>query len=104
MHYAVAMIMTSYQPVKEILHRNKAYLQEKYHIARIGIFGSYARGEAGEGSDIDILVELHRPIGLDFVTLADELESMLNHRVDLVSANAISHRMMQHVQDDIVYV
>ncbi len=96
--------MASYQPIKEILSRNKSYLQGKYNISRIGIFGSYARGDAREGSDIDILVEFCSPIGLDFVTLADELESILNRKVDLVSANAVSPKMMRYVREDIVYV
>ncbi len=79
-------------------------MRDKYHIVRIGIFGSYARGDADEKSDIDILVALQRPIGFDFVTLADELESLLNHRVDLVSFNAVNPGMMERIKDDIVYV
>ena len=45
-----------------------------------------------------------RPIGLDFVSLADELESMLRHKVDLVPANAVKPKMMEHIREDIVYV
>jgi predicted nucleotidyltransferase len=96
--------MASYEPIKDVLQKNKSYLSKKYHISRIGIFGSYARGDAVEGSDIDILVDLQSPIGLDFVTLAEELESMLRHRVDLVSSNAIKPKMMHHIRKDIVYV
>ena len=96
--------MASYEPIKDVLQKNKPYLSKKYHISRIGIFGSYARGDADEKSDIDILVDFKCPIGLDFVTLAEELESMLRHRVDLVSSNAIKPNMMEHIKEDIVYV
>jgi predicted nucleotidyltransferase len=96
--------MASYEPITNILHENKPYLEKKYNVSRIGIFGSYARGESGADSDIDILVEFSSPIGLDFVTLADELETMLMRKVDLVPANAVKPKMMAHIREDIVYV
>jgi uncharacterized protein len=96
--------MASYEPITNILHEKKPYLEKKYNVSRIGIFGSYARGESGADSDIDILVEFSSPIGLDFVTLADELENMLRHKVDLVPANAVKPKMMAHIREDIVYV
>lgn len=56
------------------------------------VFGSYSKGEASENSDIDLLVELDykRPIGLAFIGMQLELESLLNKKVDLVSANGLS--------------
>jgi uncharacterized protein len=96
--------MASYEPITSILHDNKPYFEKKYHVSRIGIFGSCARGESGADSDVDILVEFSRPIGLDFVTLADELESLLHRKVDLVPANAVKPHMMAHIREDIVYV
>ena len=96
--------MASCDPIADIMHEKKSYLEEKYHVSRIGIFGSCARGESCADSDIDLLVEFSRPIGLDFVSLADELESMLGHRVDLVPANAVSPGMMAHIREDIIYV
>jgi predicted nucleotidyltransferase len=96
--------MASYEPIKTILLENKSYLEKKYHVSKIAIFGSFARGESEPDSDIDILVEFSSPIGLDFVTLADELESMLQHKIDLVPANAVKPKMMQHIREDIVYV
>ncbi|WP_229704111.1 nucleotidyltransferase family protein, partial [Caldalkalibacillus thermarum] len=45
----------------------KPILQEKYNVRKIGVFGSFARGEQTGKSDIDILVEFSKPIGLDFV-------------------------------------
>ena len=52
------------------------------------LFGSYARGEADENSDIDILVDLDHanPIGLDYYSWFDELAQKLNKKVDIVSA------------------
>ncbi|NPA62629.1 MAG: nucleotidyltransferase, partial [Methanococci archaeon] len=49
----------------------KKELKEKYKVKSIAIFGSYARGEQKETSDIDIMVEFYEPIGLKIVDLRD---------------------------------
>lgn len=61
--------------LKSLLVKNIESLRREYHVRRFGVFGSFARGEATEKSDIDILVELSQPIGLfKFI----ELEQRLN--------------------------
>ena len=62
--------MTTLNEIKKILTLHRTDLQRKYRIKEIGIFGSYVNGTAKKYSDIDILVHLTEPIGLDFVTLA----------------------------------
>ncbi|MGE5496935.1 MAG: nucleotidyltransferase family protein [Syntrophothermus sp.] len=96
--------MKNLMEIKTLLARNKDELKRKYHIKEIGIFGSYAYGLATEISDIDILVEFEKPIGLDFVTLAEELEALLGVEVDLVSANAIKPNMILSVKEHLIYV
>ncbi len=56
------------------------------------VFGSFARGENDQNSDIDLLLELDysRKIGLGFVQMQIELEELLNQKVDLVSLNGLS--------------
>lgn len=56
------------------------------------LFGSYARGEAAAGSDIDLLVELDHsnPVGLRFIQMKLDLEKMLQSKVDLVSSDSVS--------------
>lgn len=75
--------------IKSILAQHKPELSQKYHLRQLGIFGSYTREENSALSDIDLLVEFEEPIGLEFVTLAEELESLLGIKVDLVSINAL---------------
>ncbi|HEX2869005.1 MAG TPA: nucleotidyltransferase family protein [Ignavibacteriales bacterium] len=96
--------MKNLMELKAILARSKDELKRKYNIKEMGIFGSYAYGLATELSDIDILVEFEKPIGLDFVTLAEELESLLGVKVDLVSANAIKPNMLPSVKEHLIYV
>ncbi|MCK4761291.1 MAG: nucleotidyltransferase family protein [Candidatus Aminicenantes bacterium] len=96
--------MKSIERLTLILRKNKPTLKKKYAVNKLGIFGSYARGEETPGSDVDVLVQLGKPIGLDFVTLADELEELLGVEVDLVSANAVKPRMMEQIEKELVYV
>ena len=82
----------------------KPELQETYHIRKIGIFGSYSRGDYREDSDIDILVELGAPLGFGFVRLAQRLEEILGKKIDLVSKDAIKPRLWKYIEQDVVYV
>ncbi|HKZ64768.1 MAG TPA: nucleotidyltransferase family protein [Chitinophagaceae bacterium] len=56
--------MYSLQNILQILRQHKPDLQKKYPVSKLGVFGSYARGEATENSDIDIAVEINGPMGL----------------------------------------
>jgi uncharacterized protein len=90
-----------------ILERLRQYLPElkrKYPISRMGVFGSYARGEATENSDIDVAVELNGPMGLNFVAMANEIEDLLGAKVDVVPKRSIKPAYLPFVEKDIRYV
>ncbi len=70
----------------------------------MAIFGSYARGEENERSDVDILVDFNGRIGMGFIRLAFQLEDMLNMKVDLVSKRGVKPRYFEVIKDDLVYV
>jgi len=76
--------MKSLEEIKKILREHKEEIREKYGVVILGVFGSYTRGEQKETSDVDILIEIERPIGLKFFELWDELEKILGCEVDLV--------------------
>jgi len=71
----------------------------RYGIARLDVFGSVSRGEAGPDSDIDILYEPvpGSRLGWDIEDLADELAHVLGRRVDLISRNALHQRLRDEV-------
>ncbi|MEI9946223.1 MAG: nucleotidyltransferase family protein [Chitinophagaceae bacterium] len=69
-----------------------------------GVFGSYARGEATEKSDVDVMVDFSEPVGLAFVDLADELERLLRMKVDLVSRGGIKPKYFAVIEPDLIYV
>jgi hypothetical protein len=68
------------EDIQNKIKRNLTELKKKYPIHQFFLFGSYARDEQTEISDIDIMVELEKPIGLNFVHLALELEALLNKK------------------------
>lgn len=70
----------------------------------MALFGSYARNEETEGSDIDILVEFSSPVGFEFVDLAIELEELLRQKVDLVSKKGVKSGMLPYIEKDLIYV
>lgn len=82
----------------------KQSLQAQYKIKRIGLFGSYARGEQTTLSDVDVLVEVDPSMGLDFVIMADEIEKTLGLPTDVVSLSALKPRYRQAVEAEVIYV
>lgn len=95
--------MLTLQQIVNTLRQHKPELQKKYPISRLGVFGSYARGEANENSDIDIAVEITGPMGLNFVQMADEIENFFGKKTDVVPLRSIKPQYLESVQKDIIY-
>lgn len=95
--------MKTIQEIQHILEQHKARLQEKYPIKSLAVFGSYARGTAGPASDVDILVAFSDRVGMEFISLGDELEELLGQRVDLVSRNGIKARYFEQIERDLIF-
>ncbi len=98
--------MRELEDIKKVLRDHFEELKRDYGIKRLAIFGSYARKECTEISDIDILVEFERPIGLKFIELAEYLEKILEIKVDLLTPNALKQKpkLWESVKEDLVYV
>ncbi|GAB1447808.1 nucleotidyltransferase family protein [Bacteroidota bacterium] len=96
--------MTSLETIKSRLVKHKKDLSERYGLMNIAIFGSYARNQQTPDSDIDILVEFNKPIGMEFIDLAEELEKILSQKVDLVSKRGLKESHFRAIQDEISYV
>ena len=90
--------------IKRILQHLKPELAQKYHVRTIGLFGSVVRGDFSPTSDIDILVDFDRPIGIEFIDLADYIEDRLQQKVDLVSKNGIKEKYYMAIEREIIYV
>ena len=95
----------SLDEIKEIIKKHKDELKEKYSVKEIGIFGSFARGEAKEDSDVDILVEFEKPIGLfKFLELEEYLSNLIGREVDLVSKKALKPNIGKHILEEVVTI
>ena len=76
-----------------ILQEHMPELEREYGVASLALFGSYVRGEEREDSDLDVLVNLSRPMGmLAFIALGDYLSQLVGKRVDLTTTRSASER------------
>ncbi len=90
--------------ILEILRKEKPELMRCYGLKRLALFGSYAREDQREDSDVDILVEIEPQIGLRFVELAERIETVLGIRTEVVSRRAIKPRYWEIIKEELVDV
>jgi predicted nucleotidyltransferase len=91
--------------VSKLIAANKTLLVSKYHIKRIGIFGSAARNEQTLDSDIDALIELSKPISLlQYIDLQEYLETLLQAKVDVVTYPALKTHISKVIMQEVVFI
>lgn len=87
------------------LREHQPSLAARYGVESLAIFGSVARNEATERSDVDLLVEFSKPVGLfDLFALQDELEEILGRPVDVGTKASLKPRVRERVLEELVYV
>lgn len=96
--------MKSLSEIQSTLEGFKPMLYEKYAIKSLAIFGSYARMEQNDQSDLDLIVEFKDKIGIRFIDLADDIEKIIGIKVDLVSKKGIKEKYLHAIQSDLIYV
>ena len=96
--------MADLASIKQILTELKPELKRKYFVNSIGLFGSIVRADFTEKSDVDIIVDFSKQVGVEFIDLANYIESKLRKKVDLVSKNGIKPKYFQQIKSEIVYV
>ncbi len=98
------MGIKSLEEIKKILRDHEKMLSERFKVKSIMIFGSYARNEQTEDSDVDIIVDFSEPIGLEFIDLKEYLEEILGMEVDLVTPRAIREKMRKSILKEAVKI
>ena len=89
----------------EQIKRKILPILQRYRVKKVGLFGSYVRGEMRDNRDIDILVEIKKDISLlDFVGLKLELEESLGKKVDLVEYNTIKPVLRERILNEEVVI
>lgn len=91
--------------VLRILQKERQELVDHYNISTLSVFGSVARDDAREDSDVDILVEFSRPVGLfQFIELQQRLEALLGSKVDLGTPRSLKPRIKEQVLQEAIRV
>ena len=96
--------MTTLADIKEKLTRLKPKLQAKYPLETLAIFGSYARNEQVEASDIDLLVEFNGFIGIEFIDMANEIEDCLGIKTDVIKRKYLKPKFFERIEKNLIYV
>lgn len=96
--------MTTREDIIEKLKELKPFLYKNYAVKEIGLFGSFSDNTYTEESDVDILVELERPIGWKFFSLELYLEKLFNRKIDLVTKNALKTQIRGNILEQVKYI
>lgn len=87
----------------DILKSHEREIKKRFGVKRIGLFGSFARGEQKDTSDVDILVEFEDPTFDNFMNLAFFLEDLFSRRVELVTPDSLSPYIAPYVEKEVVW-
>jgi predicted nucleotidyltransferase len=97
--------VTSLEEIKEVIRQRRAELKSQFHVEKIGVFGSYARGDQKKRSDIDFLVTFDETIGLFTLSgLYIYLQEQLGRKVDVVPFNSLRPELRKYVLKDLIYL
>jgi predicted nucleotidyltransferase len=91
--------------IKNRLFSQKPDIQKRFHVKKIGVFGSIVRNKQTKNSDIDILVEFekgHKDF-FNYMRLKYYLEELLNRQVDLVIKEAVKPQLRERIFNEVVY-
>lgn len=99
--------MNTKEEILDFLSENKSELLSKYHLSKIGLFGSFSRGEATQNSDVDIIVDFKENI-TDLYTVKRELKKYLsetfNRSIDLAREKYLKPYAKKQILQDTIYV
>ena len=89
----------------DTLRQYKEKVSDKYGILRLGIFGSVARGEHKEGSDLDVCVEMKEPDGFVLLDIKYELADLLHCKIDIIRLRENMYALLKrNLERDGIYV
>lgn len=93
------------EQVLSVLNGHRDEMQQRFGVKHLALFGSAARDELRDGSDIDLLVEFQGPPTFDgYMDLKDYLEALFGTKVDLATDAMIKPRLRRHIEKDLLRV
>ena len=93
------------EEVLNIIKEHKKFLEVRYKVKEIGVFGSVVRGEQKKRSDIDVLVDFYEvPDLLEFLNLERYLEGLLREKIDLVRKPVVRKELKKKILSEVMYL
>ena len=83
--------------------REHENLLRRYSVKRLGLFGSYARGQQKRGSDVDFLVDFEKPTYDNFIDLTFSLERLFRRKVGLVTSRSLNPHVKPFVENEVAW-
>jgi len=100
----ICSTMGTLQDILAALRNDRDRLFAKHALTSMAVFGSTGRGEQHPNSDVDIMVEFDTSRDYDFLELAEELQQLLQRKVDLVVRKGVRPWYMETIERDLRYV
>ena len=97
--------MKTFNEIKERLSEQKPILLKKFKVNRLGVFGSYVRGDQHQGSDLDVLIDYEdAPSLITLIELEYYLSEIIGVKVDLVTDKGLKPQLKDFIIKEVVYV
>ncbi|MCI5118388.1 MAG: nucleotidyltransferase [Candidatus Electrothrix sp. LOE1_4_5] len=100
--------MLTKEQITRKLRDNNQYFSDEFGLKKIGLFGSYARGTQQDESDIDIVADFERPIGLKFIEFVECLETLFGKKTDVITVAGLkairSRDIAKSIEETVEYV
>ena len=99
--------MNTKEDILNFLVENKSELFEKYHLSKIGLFGSFSRGDATQESDVDIIFDFKEDVEDAYsmkTALKSYLSEIFNRSIDLAREKYLKSYAKQRILEDVIYV
>ena len=97
-------MITAAQHLEATLRTLQPLLAQRFHVRRLGYFGSFATGQPRPESDVELLVECAEPLGWEVLELEELLENALQRRVDIVTVDALKAQLRDQILAETRYV
>ncbi len=94
-------VMLDKNSIMTILKQSYPYMTSEYGVKKIGLFGSYAKGRETEKSDIDLIAEFEKPIGLKFIEFTEYLDGLFDKKTDVLTPEGVKSIIVKDIADDI---
>jgi len=95
--------MLTKEQILDKFNKDAEFFRKEYSVCKLGLFGSFVRGEANDHSDVDVLVELKEPTFDHYMDLKFYLEKEFSRGVDLVMEGSLKPRLRPYIEREVVY-